>query len=179
MLEIISHVPKVIFTTAFDEYAIKAFESNAVDYLLKPFTQERFNSAIQKVNQNLLPNSIEKIIDVPNKFREENSRIVVKEGSEISIIPTESIDYIEAYDDYVKIYIGSKYHLKKKTLAFYENQLDATNFIRIHRSFILNISKLNKIESMEKNAYNAVLTSGKRIPISRTMYPILKSKLGI
>ncbi len=179
MLEIISHVPKVIFTTAFDEYAIKAFESNAVDYLLKPFTQERFNSAIQKVNQNLLPNSIEKIIDVPNKFREENSRIVVKEGSEISIIPTESIDYIEAYDDYVKIYLGSKYHLKKKTLAFYENQLDASNFIRIHRSFILNITKLNKIESMEKNAYNAVLTSGKRIPISRTMYPILKSKLGI
>ncbi|MES2587914.1 MAG: LytTR family transcriptional regulator DNA-binding domain-containing protein [Bacteroidota bacterium] len=181
MLEIIAHEPKVIFTTAFDEYALKAFETNAIDYLLKPFSKERFDMAIDKFQSatQTFSNEIQVINNIPNKHLEEANRIVVKDGSEIQIIPTQDVDFIEAYDDYVKIYTKEKYHLKKKTLSYYETNLDAKNFIRIHRSFILNISKLTKIESFEKNSYIAILSSGKRIPISRTMYPILKEKLGI
>ncbi len=181
MLEIISHNPKVIFTTAFDEYALKAFETNALDYLLKPFSQDRFDLAIHKWKNSLQTNSdeIQLINNISHKHSEEANRIVVKEGSEIQIIPVQDVDFIEAYDDYVKIYTRDKYHLKKKTLSYYESNLDSKNFIRIHRSFILNVSKLTKIESFEKNSYIAILSSGKRIPISRTMYPILKEKLGI
>ena len=181
MLEIISHNPKVIFTTAFDEYALKAFETNALDYLLKPFSQDRFDLAIHKWKNSLQTSSdeIQLINNISHKHSEEANRIVVKEGSEIQIIPVQDVDFIEAYDDYVKIYTKEKYHLKKKTLSYYESNLDSKNFIRIHRSFILNVSKLTKIESFEKNSYIAILSSGKRIPISRTMYPILKEKLGI
>jgi two-component system, LytTR family, response regulator len=181
LLEIITHHPKVIFTTAFDEYAIKAFETNAIDYLLKPFTQERFNLAIEKWKntQENNQNSIEKLNKAAHKFPEEESRIVIKDGNEIKIIATQEVDFIEAYDDYVKIFVGEKYYLKKKTLSYYEVNLNSKSFLRIHRSFILNINKLSKIESFEKNSYIAILSSGKRIPISRTMYPLLKENLGI
>lgn len=181
MLEIISHFPKVIFTTAFDEYAIKAFETNAIDYLLKPFSQERFNKAIQKWKNStfVAEKEIQKINTSILTKHEVISRIVVKIDSEILIIPTETIDFIEAYDDYVKIFVSNKFYLKKKTLNFYENQLDSSHFMRIHRSFILNIDKLSKIDNLEKNNYYAVLISGKKIPISRTMYSMLKEKLGI
>jgi len=181
LLELIQHFPKVIFTTAFDEYALKAFENNAVDYLLKPFSEERFNQAISKVQQisNGNEEKVQQIANFTPKYTEESSRIVVKNGSEIQIIPTQDIDFIEAYDDYVKIYLGEKYHIKKKTLTYYENALKEKQFLRIHRSFLLNTAKLTRIESFEKNSYIAILSSGMRIPISRTSYPVLKEKLGI
>lgn len=181
LLELIGHYPKVIFTTAFDEYALKAFESNAVDYLLKPFSQERFNQALTKLKTGVQSpeSSISQLSDFNPKYEEESARIVVKNGSEIQILPTRDIDFIEAYDDYVKIYIGEKYHLKKKTLSYYEPVLASANFLRVHRSFILNLAKLTRIESFEKNSYLAILSSGMRVPISRTAYPLLKSKLGI
>ena len=181
LLELINHFPKVIFTTAFDEYALKAFESNAVDYLLKPFSEERFSQALLKLKSNPVPaeNTLTQLAEFAPKYEEESSRIVVKNGSEIQILPTRDIDFIEAYDDYVKIYIGEKYHLKKKTLSYYEPVLAPANFLRIHRSFILNIAKLTRIESFEKNSYLAILSSGMRVPISRTAYPVLKAKLGI
>ncbi|MCE3295682.1 MAG: DNA-binding response regulator [Crocinitomicaceae bacterium] len=181
LLELLNHFPQVIFTTAFDEYALKAFESNAVDYLLKPFSEERFSQALHKLKNDApaAEKNIGKLTDFNPKYEEESSRIVVKNGSEIQILPTRDIDFIEAYDDYVKIYIGEKYHLKKKTLSYYEPVLAPANFLRVHRSFILNLAKLTRIESFEKNSYLAILSSGMRIPISRTSYPVLKAKLGI
>lgn len=181
LLEILPEKPQVIFTTAFDEYAVKAFESQALDYLLKPFSQSRFDQSISKLSatKNAENSSVENLDLTLNRQPDEHKRVVVKNGAEIQIIPTSDIDFIEAYDDYVKIYVGNQYHLKKKTLTYYEKQLDSDQFMRIHRSFILNISKLTRIESFEKNSQLAILTSGKRIPISRTSYPVLKLRLGI
>ena len=181
MLELVSEQPAVIFTTAYDEYALKAFETNALDYLLKPFSKERFQQAINKWLQNPTKDSASKVAltEIPNKQPEEQNRIVIKDGSEISIIPTSELEYLEAYDDYVKIHHKGKVHLKKKTMNYFEQLLNPAIFIRIHRSYILNINELAKIESFEKNSYLAILRSGKRIPISRTAYAPLKEILGI
>lgn len=178
MLELLSPpLPSIIFTTAFDEYAIKAFENNAVDYLLKPFSQERFDTAIIKWKKNtttLQPATIQQLSETTPKQPEEKNRIVVKNGSNIRIIPVEDIVYIEAYDDYVKIFTKDTYYLKKKTMNYYEEILDNTIFFRTHRSFIINLQELTKIESLEKNSYIAILKNGKRIPISRTSYSKLR-----
>jgi two-component system LytT family response regulator len=181
MLELVNEQPAVIFTTAYDEYALKAFETNALDYLLKPFSKERFQQAINKWLQNPTMNSASKVslTEIPHKQPEEQNRIVIKDGSEISIIPTSELEYLEAYDDYVKIHHKGKVHLKKKTMNYFEQLLNPAIFIRIHRSYILNINELAKIESFEKNSYLAILRSGKRIPISRTAYAPLKEILGI
>jgi len=181
MLELVNEQPAVIFTTAYDEYALKAFETNALDYLLKPFSKERFQQAINKWLQNPTNTSASKVVlsEIPNKQPEEQKRIVIKDGSEISIIPTSELEYLEAYDDYVKIHHNGKVHLKKKTMNYFEQLLNPAIFIRIHRSYILNINELAKIESFEKNSYLAILRSGKRIPISRTAYAPLKEILGI
>lgn len=181
MLEIISEKPSVIFTTAFDEYALKAFEANALDYLLKPFSKDRFTSALKKWKSNIPEheNGINQLPETNLKQPDEQLRIVVKDGAEIKIIPTSEVEYIEAYDDYVKIHHAGKVHLKKKTMNYFEKTLDSKVFIRIHRSYLMNINELTRIESFEKNSYLAILKSGKRIPISRTAYGPLKESLGI
>lgn len=179
LLEIITEQPAVIFTTAFDEYALKAFETNALDYLLKPISKERFQQAIHKFLSQKEQTESVVISEIPNKQPEEQNRIVIKDGTEISIIPTSEVECIEAYDDYVKIHHKGKMHLKKKTMAYFEQTLNPKQFVRIHRSFILNVSELTKIESFEKNSYLAILRSGKRLPISRTAYTPLKELLGI
>lgn len=180
MLEIIDENPSVIFTTAFDEYAIKAFDNSAVDYLLKPFTQERFNKALVKWEKSTSSESkTESIVNLASKQPDEHLRIVVKEKGAIKIIPTSEIYYLEAYDDYVKVHTKEKYHLKKKTMSYYEHSLDSKNFVRIHRSYIININQLTKIESYEKNSYRATLTNGSSIPISRSSYGELKKVLGL
>jgi len=182
MLELISEQPAVIFTTAYDAYALKAFETNALDYLLKPFPKDRFNAAIEKwraADRSAVAEQLPILAEQANKQPDERLRIVVKDGSEIRIIPTVDIQYIEAYDDYVKIFVKSGYHLKKKTMSYFEKVLDPAQFVRIHRSYILNIHELTKIESFEKNAYVAILRSEKRIPISRTAYGSLKEVLGV
>jgi two-component system LytT family response regulator len=180
MLEIILEKPAVIFTTAFDEYALKAFETNAFDYLLKPFTKERFAQAIEKWQSKPIDNeNLEQFEQIVYKQPDEQRRIVVKDGAEIRIIPTSEVEMIEAYDDYVKIHHLGKVHLKKKTMNYFEQTLDPKVFVRIHRSFLMNINELTRIESFEKNSYLAILKSGKRIPISRTAYGPLKESLGI
>ncbi len=181
MLEIINEKPAVIFTTAFDEYALKAFDMNALDYLLKPFSKERFSQAISKWKENSESSSksFDNLAEFSLKQPDEQLRIVIKDGTEIKIIPTSEIEYFEAYDDYVKIHHQNKAHLKKKTMNYFEQTLNPKQFVRIHRSFILNINELTKIESFEKNSYLAILRSGKRIPISRTAYTPLKESLGI
>lgn len=186
MLELITEKPAVIFTTAFDEYALKAFEASALDYLLKPFTKERFTTAIEKwknTEKKSQPTESESTIvplsEIEHKQPDEHLRVVIKDGNEIRIIPTVDIHYFEAYDDYVKIFLNEKYHLKKKTMNYFEKVLPTSQFVRIHRSYIININELTKIESFEKNSYVAILKSGKRIPISRTAYGPLKESLGV
>jgi two-component system LytT family response regulator len=179
MLEIIDEEPSVIFTTAFDEYAIKAFETSAIDYLLKPFTQERFDKAIEKWRKNKAQPLKTVLGETVQKQLNEDQRIVVKDAGNIKIIPTVDVMYIEAYDDYVKIHTKERYFLKKKTMNYYEQSLDKANFLRIHRSYILNINQLTRIESFEKNSYRATLTNGAAIPISRSSYGELKAILGL
>lgn len=182
MLELLDKKPSVIFTTAFDEYAIKAFEANAIDYLLKPYSQERFNAAVDKWNHSITSSTdqnFDRISETPNLYAEEKNRIVIKNGSDIRIVPTADINYIEAFDDYVKIFTKDTYFLKKKTMNFYESVLDTNQFFRTHRSFIINLKELTRIEPLEKNSYVAVLKSGKKVPVSRTSYSKLKEKLGI
>lgn len=176
MLELLPTLPAVIFTTAFDEYAIKAFENNAIDYLLKPFSQDRFNTAMEKWKKNLNTNNnnIQQFIQEGSRQPEEKNRIVVKNGTDIRIIPTEDIIYIEAYDDYVKIFTKDSYYLKKKTMNYYEEVLEKNTFFRAHRSFIINLQQLSKIESLEKNSYIAILKNNKRIPLSRSSYSKLR-----
>lgn len=178
MLELISQNPSVIFSTAYDEFALKAFEVNAVDYLLKPYTKERFNKAVEKA----LLKEDSKVEQINNSIDQQTDRIdkiVIKDGTEIKILPLDEVSHIEAYDDYVKIYVGTKYHLKKKTMNFYEKTLKDEQFVRIHRSYLLNIQHLTKIESFEKNSYVAIVKSGERLPISRSNYAELKHKLGL
>lgn len=179
MLELLDEPPAVIFTTAFDEYAIKAFETSAVDYLLKPFSEDRFQQAMQKWKQRNPEDTTEPIEKLQRIQPNEHLRIVVKDGGQIKIIPTAEVLYVEAYDDYVKIHTSDKYHLKKKTMSHYENALPPRQFMRIHRSFIINIDGLSKIESFEKNSYRAVMSNNVAVPISRTIYPELKKALGI
>jgi two-component system LytT family response regulator len=184
MLELLDQLPSVIFATAFDEYAIKAFEANAVDYLLKPFSKERFNTALEKwsAKQNGTPvaeKNISNLLDQSEKQPDEKNRIVVKSNNEITIVPVNDVFYVEAYDDYVKIFTRDNYYLKKKTMSYYENVLDPSKFFRVHRSFIINLQQLTRIEPMEKNSYIALLKNGKKIPLSRTGYVKLKEKLGI
>lgn len=177
LLELITEKPGVIFTTAYDEYALQAFDANALDYLLKPFQPERFHTAVNKFKANR-QQAVQQLQDLPPLINEQN-RIVVKDGTEIKIIPIENVDYLEAYDDYVKIFQGPKYTLKKQTMNYFEKSLPNNQFVRIHRSYIVNITQLTKIESYEKNSYVAILRSGARIPISRSSYSGLKQMLGL
>lgn len=179
MLELIEEPPSVIFTTAFDEYAIRAFEAHAIDYLLKPFSKERFSKAMQKWFQ--LRKQNKPVATLPEEIRqpEERNRVVLREGSNIRIIRVDQIHYMEAYDDYVKIFTGQEMFLKKKTMSFYENNLDPAQFTRVHRSYILNIAEITRIEPLEKDTHLAVLKSGAKIPLSKTGYAKLKTTLGI
>ncbi|MCD6065640.1 MAG: LytR family transcriptional regulator [Bacteroidetes bacterium] len=183
MLELVEEMPAVIFTTAFDEYAMRAFEANAVDYLLKPFSKERFDKAFQKfLQQRGNSSAIKKTEDLLmniNHQAEEQNRIVVKNGSDIRIVPIDDICYIEAFDDYVKIFTKDSWYLKKKTMSSYEASLNEKQFLRVHRSFIINLQELTRIEPMEKNSHIALLKTGQRIPLSRSGYSRLKEKLGI
>lgn len=182
-LELLDRKPEVIFTTAFDEYALKAFEQNAVDYLLKPFSSDRFEKAVSKfisskktkTNESSL--KIEQLDNAAKKHLDEAHRIVVKNGSNILILPVGDVLYIEAYDDYVKVFNKETFYLKKKTMSYYEDTLDATQFVRIHRSFILNINYITRIEPVDKNNQLAVLKSGIKLPLSKTGYSRLKEVL--
>ncbi len=183
MLEIAEPLPDVIFTTAFDEFAMKAFEANAIDYLLKPFSKERFDKAMTKwlVNrlQKSVENSTQKIVEKINYQPEEKNRIVVKNGANIKIIPVADVLYLEAFDDYVKIYTTDGMQLKKKTLSFYEQTLDEQKFLRVHRSYIIQLTQLTKVEPYDNNNHIAMLKNGTKIPVSRSGYLKLKEVLGI
>jgi two-component system LytT family response regulator len=180
MLELIENPPSVIFTTAFDEYAIQAFERFAVDYLLKPFSKERFDKALQKWQGRNPPGETSTQTLLENTSQpEERQRIVVKKGSNIVILPVHTVYYIEAFDDYVKIYTKDGFYLKKKTMAHYEKALDPKQFVRVHRSYLLNLQELTRIEPLEKDNHIALLKSGAKVPLSQSGYGKLREVLGI
>ena len=180
MLELIENIPGIIFTTAFEEYAIKAFETHAVDYLLKPFSKERFDKAIQKFSKNKkpTPEQTQELIETVRQSVN-NNRIVLKDGSKIKIIPTHQILYLEAADDYVKIYTNEGCFLKKKTMQFFEETLDSHQFLRIHRSYIVNIQLITRIDLYEKDGHIILLNTGIKLQVSKQGHIKLKEKLGI
>lgn len=179
MLELIEEPPAVIFTTAFDEYAIKAFEQNAVDYLLKPFSKERFDKAIEKFLQTNPKPSVQRVVDEAAESPAQQNRVVVKEGTRIRIIPVAKIQYIEAADDYVKIITADGSFLKNRTMAFYEKSLSPYHFIRIHRSYLVNSQLITRIDAYEKESHLVKLNTGAQLPVSKSGYAKLKEALGI
>lgn len=183
MLELIDDPPAVIFTTAFDEYAIKAFEIHAVDYLLKPFDKDRFDKAVQKAVRLQSPLTIKEttaaLLESASENPAQSSRIVVKDGSKIKIIPVGQLQYIEAADDYVKLITTDGTFLKNKTLSYYESSLAQYQFIRIHRSYLVNSQLITRIDAYEKDGHIVSLKTGKTLPVSKTGYQKLKEQLGI
>lgn len=170
MLELVEELPKVIFTTAFDEYAMKAFEINAVDYLLKPFSKERFDKAIQKVIDMPAAPTPQLVEEGNNVYLQQSQRIVIRDQGKIIIIPLADILYFEADDDYVKIHTKDKIYLKNKTLAYYEKALEGTNFLRVHRSFLVNTLSIVRIDPYGKENFTAQLSNGNVISVSKSGY---------
>jgi two-component system LytT family response regulator len=181
MLEVLDHKPEVIFTTAFDQYAISAFEQNAVDYLLKPFSEKRFNEAIERLrnrlNSHQEPSSIDKIRQHFAESEEKLHRVVIKKSGRIHVISTDKINFLEAQDDYVMVYTNEGKYLKQQTMKFFEKHLDAEQFVRVHRSYIVNVSCIEKIEPYEKSNYILILKDGNKVPVSRSGMQLLKENL--
>ena len=183
MLELVDKQPAVIFTTAFDEYAIKAFEAHAVDYLLKPFNKDRFNKAIEKylaqAPNPALPKHTEELLETAASSPAQHERIVVKTGTKVKIIPVQDVQYLMADDDYVSVYTAEGSFLKNKTMNFFEQMLDPRYFVRVHRSYIIAIQQITRLDPYEKDSHLAILKSGAKIPVSKTGYVKLKQVLGI
>jgi len=181
MLELLDEKPSVIFTTAFDEFAIKAFETHAVDYLLKPFTRERFQKALEKFYSQapVQKKNTEELLQSSTQLSTQTERVVVKTAGKIKIIPIPEILFLEAADDYVKIHTKEGSFLKNKTMSFFENTLPQEQFVRTHRSYILNVQEITRIDPYEKENHLAVLRSGARIPVSKNGYGKLREVLGL
>ena len=180
MLELLDTPPSVIFTTAFDEYAIKAFEAHAVDYILKPVIKERFEKAVQKwllTAADKQPVALAHVIE-NNIYDGYQHRIVVKHNGFIKIIPAQDIYYIEASDDYVKIITKECNYLKKSTLSHIEQTLDPQHFVRVHRSYLVPVSQLSRIEPYEKESHIALLHCGAKVLVSKNGLAKLKTILG-
>lgn len=179
MLELIEEPPAVIFTTAFDAYAMKAFESHAVDYLLKPFSKERFQKAIEKLLKQMggaePKTSYENLAEEATSKEEILTRLVVKHHHAVQVLPLHDIVYLEAYGDYIKIHTSKQTYLKKKTMNYFEQHLPAQDFIRVHRSYIAPTQGIQKIDPPDF----VVLTNGEKLPISKTGYAKLKLVLGL
>jgi len=180
LLEIIEHRPNVIFTTAYDSYAIKAFDQNAVDYLLKPFSKERFAEALSKVMGRIaskVEQNYNEVIAIAEEKTDILQRVAVKSGSKIEIIAVADIVFIESEGDYVMINSKGGKYLKEKTMKYFEQHLDSNTFIRVHRSFIININEISRIELFEKESYIIKLKNGAQVKASSSGYKALKDAL--
>lgn len=181
MLELLDEIPHTIFITAYDKYAVKAFERNAVDYLLKPYSKERLITAFEKAKELIgnqeKANNVKVAIDAHRVQIEIIDRIAVKTGSKIKIIYIEDVEYLESQDDYVMIYTGDGKYLKQKTMKFFENHLPKQSFVRIHRSYMVRIDFVEQIELYEKEGYIIKLKNGKTIPVSKSGYNRLRATL--
>ena len=176
MLELIEDPPAVIFCTAFDEYAIKAFEHKAVDYLLKPFTKERFKEALIKLKY---PVTQKDSTDLTELYHQDIERIAVKTGDKIDIIPLSQVDYLESQDDYVEIHSKGKKYLKQQTMKYYESVLNPDQFVRTHRRFIVNIKEISGLEKYGKESHVAILKNNDTISVSASGYSKLKGVLNL
>jgi two-component system LytT family response regulator len=180
VLELIGPEFAVVFTTAYDQYALRAFEVHAVDYLLKPFNAERFEAALGRAKERLgqkmpSPAELAAAARPPAEYLE---RIVVRDGPKVDIIPVDKLEYAEAQDDYVLLRSQGRNHLKQETISNLESSLDPERFVRIHRSYIVNLERIAKIEPYTKDSRVAVLADGAKLPVSRTGYARLKELLG-
>lgn len=180
LLELIDHPPVIIFSTAYDQYALKAFEQHAVDYLLKPYDQTRFDESISKAKALIASTSraLPEASMLYTYLNEPVQRIVVKDGSKISIIPVDEVIRITAQDDYSEIITNKDKHLKKQTMSHWETVLDDKKFIRVHRSSIVQVAMIEKIEKYRKETYLALLKNGDEVVISASGYIKLKNHLG-
>ncbi|MEO5499871.1 MAG: response regulator [Ginsengibacter sp.] len=179
MLELIDSPPHVIFTTAFDDFAIKAFELNAVDYLLKPFSKDRFGKALMKFNEKKSNPQLNEVLESAALTPTQQGRVVVKDGNKIKIIPVSQIQFIESADDYAKIHTAEGTYLKNRTMNFFEQSLGAYHFTRIHRSYIVNTQLITGIEPYEKDGHLVILNTGAKLSVSKAGYARLKEVLGI
>ena len=181
VVELLERNLPIIFITAHDEHALRAFELHAVDYLLKPYSAERLVESLERARERIGRGDVMPALDqVVSAARPDDGnleRILVRDGSDVRVIPVEAVDYIEAKDDAVAIHTGGHTHLKAQRLATLEERLDAKRFIRVHRSFILNIDRLRSIELYAKDSRIAILADGAKVPVSRAGYSRLRELL--
>lgn len=182
VLELLDPQPTVVFVTAYDQHALRAFEVHAVDYLLKPFGVDRFEEALQRAKARLDQGTLApvKAVELSQTAKSDwpLDRIVVKDGSKVTLIPLAKLDYVQAQDDYVLLKTPEKGHLKQQTLANLEQRLDPRQFLRIHRSFIIQLDRLVRLEQTATESWVAVLLDGTRLPVSKSGYARLKEILG-
>jgi two-component system LytT family response regulator len=180
VLELLENPPFIVFVTAYNEYALKAFESHALDYILKPVKTERLGKTLMRVEEQLRLSQgqpVDQLLDHHNLFHTPLERILIRDRNQIHILQAEEISFIEAQDDYVAFYSGERSYLKKETLSGLEKRLDGRRFVRVHRSYLLNIDYLSKIEPYAKESKIAVLKNGKTLPVSRSGYQRLMTFL--
>ena len=180
VIELIGADVPVIFCTAYDQYAIKAFQVHAVDYLLKPFGGDRLADALARARARISarePLPAKALISEARATRAPLERILVREKSEVHVIPVAKIDYFESQDDYVALKVGDRQFLKEQTLSELEQLLDASRFVRIHRRYLLNVARLARIEQSVTDSRVAILHDGTELPISRSGYAKLREIL--
>jgi len=182
MLELVENPPEIIFTTAYDQYAIKAFEMNAVDYLLKPFSKDRFNQALLKAKERIAaqqssPERVKKVMEQMDEKAETIFRVVAKKLGQIHVIPVDKLLCIEAKDDYVMLHTTDGKFLKEKTMRHYESNLDPQQFVRVHRSYIVRVDQVKRLEPYGKSSYIAILSDGSKANVSLAGYKKLKEVL--
>jgi two-component system, LytTR family, response regulator len=180
LLELLEHKPQIIFATAYDQFAIKAFEYNAADYLLKPYSKDRLLEAVDKVFERIQKDgSGSDVAERLGNYPKEGflDRVVVKDRHKIHIIPVDHIRYVESMDDYVMIYTTEGRHMKQKTMHYFEDTLNPKEFVRIHRSYIVKVSEINEIQQYEKESYIVILHDKTKLKVSKTGYKNLKDVL--
>lgn len=181
VLELIERETNVIFITAYDQYAIRAFDVHAIDYLLKPFSAERLNEALDRAMKKIdrgEPTTTAALAAEARPPGTKADRILIRDGGDVHVVPMAKIDYVEAQDDYVCFRAEGKRYLKQQTLADVETALDPARFVRIHRSYILNVDRLAKLELYAKDSHAAILRDGTRLPVSRSGYSRLNTMIG-
>jgi two-component system LytT family response regulator len=181
VLELIGTAVPVVFTTAYDQYALHAFEVHAVDYLLKPFSAERFAQALERARERLAAREPLPVEALLSEARPKGSapveRVLIRDGSQVHVLPIDKIDYVEAQDDYICFKTEGKSYLKDQTLGGVETTLDPGRFVRIHRSYLLNIDRIARVELYAKDSRVAILRDGTRLPVSRAGYARLAKLL--
>jgi two-component system LytT family response regulator len=180
VLELLGRDQPVIFITAYDEYALRAFDVHAVDYLLKPFSVERFQEAIDRARERLRAKAATPVDEIVRDAKPRTGpagRVLIRDGANVHVLPVDTIDFVEAQDDYVAFKSEGKQYLKDQTLSAVEVTLDPARFVRIHRSFILNIDRISKVELYAKDSRMAILRDGTRLPVSRAGYARLSQLL--